>query len=202
MAPPNDPGTLFLELERRLAEGPLHLRFEVVADGVVEASWVGELMVGPVVDLWARGRFAGKDHVLRLWTEGDRLRIGSGEAPKIDLPRPAALAPALLLGWTRMGVLHNLAMLVGGAPPDHAAGGVEDWVQTVDHRRPTSPGSQGDGVTFGLVVGGEPSGEATLWLDARGTPVRREQTVEFPEGVMRVVERYEVLESALVPAGG
>lgn len=103
-----------------------------------------------------------------------------------------------------MGVLHNLAMLVGGAPPDHAAGGVEDWVQTVDHRRPVPsgppPGPDGEAVTFGLVVGGEPSGTATLWLDDRGVPVRREQTVEFPEGVMRVVERYEVLGS--VPAGG
>lgn len=196
------PETLFLDLEKHLAEGPLHLRFEVVARGVVGASLNGELQLGPTVDLRARGRFAGEDHDLHLWTQGDHLRAGPGDAPVLDVPRPVALTPALLLGWTRMGVLHNLARLVGGAPPDHADGGVEQWVQTVDHRRPVPAPADGDAVTFGLRVAGEASGEATLWLDGRGVPVRREQVVEFPEGQMQVVERYELLESALVPGDG
>ena len=37
---------------------------------------------------------------------------------------------------------------------------------------------------------GQDVGEATLILDADGLPVERRQTVDFPEGQMRVVERY------------
>ena len=118
----------------------------------------------------------------------------------LDVPRPAGLAAALVVGLTRMGVLHNLAMLVGGAAPARAEGGVEDWVQTVDHR-PLSPApAEGEAICFGLRVEGEPSGEATLWLDADGMPTRREQIVPFPEGEMRVVERYERV-SGLPPGG-
>ena len=89
-----------------------------------------------------------------------------------------------------MGVLHNIAMLSGGAPPDHANGGVDDWVKTVEHRHPEGSGS---GVMFDLVVDGTPSGSATLWIDEQGQPLRREQRVDFPEGTMIVVERYEDL---------
>ena len=41
-----------------------------------------------------------------------------------------------------------------------------------------------------LVVAGQPSGSATLWLDDRtGLPLEREQTVRFDTGTMRLIER-------------
>jgi hypothetical protein len=45
-------------------------------------------------------------------------------------------------------------------------------------------------VTFALTVDGEPSGTATLEIDRNGYPAVRRQTVEFPTGEMKVVERY------------
>ncbi len=90
-----------------------------------------------------------------------------------------------------MGVLHNVAMLVGGAVPDHADGGVTSWVRTQDHR--STPDG---GLAFALLVDGQPSGEATLWLDADGFPLRREQVVPFGDTTMRVEERYEVLDAS------
>ena len=47
-------------------------------------------------------------------------------------------------------------------------------------------------ITFGLVVSGQPAGEATLWFDeSTGLPVQREQTVDFETGMMTVTEVYE-----------
>ncbi|MEM7154305.1 MAG: hypothetical protein AAF799_15775 [Myxococcota bacterium] len=184
---------MFRDLEQRLVEEPLRLRFDVTAEGAVEVDIEGSLIVEDEVELRAKGTFAGQPLDLRLWSEGDHLQGGPVGNPSFELPRPMALAPALVLGLTRMGVLHNIAMLMGGAPPDHSGGGVEAWVQTVEHR---SPGGSDPGVEFGLVVDGTPSGSATLWLDAVGQPRLREQRVDFPEGTMIVVERYEDLGGA------
>jgi hypothetical protein len=191
--------TAFAALEERLGQTPWRLRFELEAEGAVVASLAGSLSIAEEIELEAAGRFAGADHDLRLWTGGDHLRAGPREAPTLDLPRPPELVPALVIGMTRMGLLHNVAMLVGGRPPDRADGGVREWVRTSEHVERDASGETALG--FAIVVAGERTGRATLWLDAQGRPVRREQTVEFPEGQMRVVERYEWLEP-LPPAAG
>lgn len=157
----------------------------------------GRLVVGEESELVARGSFAGQPQDLRLWTEGDLLHGGPVDAPSFARSRPLALDPALIIGFTRMGVLHNIAMLVGGAPPDHADGGVEDWVQTVEHHHVQR--ADASGIAFALRVDGQPSGEATVWLDDEGLPIEREQVVDFPEGQMRVRETYSFIES--VPSG-
>ena len=47
-------------------------------------------------------------------------------------------------------------------------------------------------IDFGLVVAGQPSGTASLWIDAASRlPLRREQTVQFETGEMKVIEVYE-----------
>jgi len=46
-----------------------------------------------------------------------------------DEPVPPEVREALVIGLTRMGILHNLARLVAGVPPDRASGGVRDWVE-------------------------------------------------------------------------
>ncbi len=181
---------------------PLAMRFRVTAQGAVRVSLAGELRVGPQVVLRAEGEFAGQRQDLHLWTEGDRLLAGPPDALAIDQPRPGDLESSLLLGLTRMGVLHNLAMLSGGAAPDHAERWDDRWVQVTEFHRPSSMPTSGDVLEFSLVVAGEPSGHASLWLDDDGVPLRREQVVEFPDGTMRVEEHYEVLESALVPGAG
>ncbi len=181
------PGTAFNSLEQRLLAGSWQLRFEVVATGAIAVKMAGELRVAEEIDLRARGTFIDTEYDLRLWTRGDRLFAGPIDGPHIEAPRPTALVPALAMGLSRMGILHNVARLTAGAVPDHADGGVRSWVQTLEHRM------VGDAIAFALVVDGQPSGEATLWLDADGMPRRREQRVPFASGEMRVTERYEVL---------
>jgi hypothetical protein len=197
--PLDAPGTAFAALEQRLEQNPLRLRFQLSAEGAVVASLAGSLSIADEVELEAKGRFGGAEHDLRLWTEGDHLRAGPRGAPTLDVPRPPELVPALVIGMTRMGLLHNVAMLAGGKPPDRADGGVREWVQASEHERVEASGEAALG--FWIVVGGERVARATLWLDAEGRPVRREQTVEFQEGQMKVVERYEWLEPLSPEAG-
>lgn len=193
--PEPTPETAFAQLEERLRRTPWRLRFELEAEGTVVASLVGTLSIADDIELEAEGSFAGGEHDVRLWTEGDRLHAGPRGAPTLDVPRPPELASALVIGTTRMGPLHNVAMLVGGRPPDGADGGVREWVRTSEHERVRADGADGEtGISFVIEVGGQRVGRATVWLDARGLPVRREQLVEFPQGSMKVIERYEWLE--------
>jgi hypothetical protein len=91
-----------------------------------------------------------------------------------------------------MGMLHNLAMLSAGAPPDGTDGQIRDWVQA----RNFSYDETTKALRFEIVVSGTPSGEVELWVDENtGFPTQRKQTVHFPEGDMFVEEVYEMLES-------
>ncbi len=89
-----------------------------------------------------------------------------------------------------MGLLHNLARLVSNEAPDHPDGTVMQWVQVTDLSR--LDGGAGElGIQFTLVVSGVASGTALLRVDDEtGETIVREQTVQFPDGEMRVVERY------------
>jgi hypothetical protein len=71
-------------------------------------------------------------------------------------------------------------------------GGVRDWVVvegfSFDEAVEVQDGSRV--VSFSMIVGGVPAGTAALELGSRGSPIVRRQTVRFPTGEMRVVERY------------
>jgi hypothetical protein len=139
----------------------------------------------------ARGVFAGDSVDLFLRARGDEYEYGNGPA-RSRASRPDFLMEAVGVGFTRMGLLHNLAMLVANQPPDHADGGVREWV-TVDslsYVEVEGEESAPRAVAFSIFVGGSAVGTATLELDDRGLPRVRRQAVLFPSGEMRVVERY------------
>ncbi len=185
------PAETFTGLEARLLEAEeLHLAFQVTAEGAVEVSLEGRLDLNAdgSTQLTALGTFAGQPVDVALHADGDAARWGAVAAPA-EGPEPPALREALLVGFTRMGILHNLARLTGNAAPDHAEGGAAEWV-VVDAFRPAAMDGSDDAVAFDITVAGEPSGSATLGVDAEGRPVERRQAVQFPQGEMRVVERY------------
>lgn len=112
---------------------------------------------------------------------------------------PRALRQSLVLGLTRMGLLHNVVRLAGFELPDHAEGGAAEWVRLrgFTARLPERVRSGGDvyaeivvePVELEVVVSGEPVAEAILWfLDE--LPYRRVQRVRFPQGRMDVHEEY------------
>jgi len=185
-APAVPPADSFAALEARLlAADTVRIAFEATADGSVTAALSGELAIDrdAVVTLTATGEFGGEPATLRLRADGERYTYGNAAELTMNR-RPDGLVEALVIGFTRMGILHNLALLTSAAPPDHADGGVRDWVSVGAFRR------DADAIGFDLTVAGEPAGTATLVLDANGLPVERRQAVPFPEGEMRVVETY------------
>jgi enamine deaminase RidA (YjgF/YER057c/UK114 family) len=186
---PLPPGTFagpYAAVEERLAGGGWRLPFEVVSEGAFAAELTGEIAVGPggEATLRAKGTFGGRpvDHALA--SDGTEVVVTTPEGRR-TLPAPPFLGDALTVGLVRMGVLHNLARLVGGQLPDHAEGGVRTWVRLRE-----APGDGSEGIGAALRVLNVPSGRATLQVGDDGLPLRRTQTVEFATGRMTVEERY------------
>jgi hypothetical protein len=114
---------------------------------------------------------------------------------QIDMETPRSLNQAIIVGFTRMGMLHNLVMILGGEPPDHADGAVENWIQVSDLMfTAPDPASKvrGRSIRFQIEVGGTGVGDANYWISPlTRLPVERRQTVHFKTGDMKVVETYE-----------
>jgi hypothetical protein len=133
------------------------------------------------------GEFAGQTVNLRLRSTGGKLTggpRGDGDT-SLDLATPPALREAVVAGLLGMGLLHNLALLSASMPPDHATGGVNEWLVTSNHTWDTGKDAVVDGraaraLSFDVSVGGEDVADATLWLDAAtGLPVKRVIDVRF-----------------------
>lgn len=191
------PAEGFAALEETLRAGgpPVRIAFDVTAEGAVSADLTGTLLLGRDgrARLEAAGDFAGTDLDVTLISDGDRM-FRTGAEGGVDTP--PALRDALGVGFTRMGILHNLARLSGGAPPDHAEGGVDEWVvvTSADPATVDIPAARDStAVVFDITVAGQPSGSFALVMDGR-VPEVRHQVVEFPQGIMRVTERYRVVE--------
>jgi hypothetical protein len=176
-------------LETRLLEaGRVSIEFHVTAEGAFQADIEGTLtFIDDETNLHATGTFGGDPVDLVLQTEGPDLKYGNGPN-LLSTVTPVHLREAVLLGLTRMGILHSLARLTANQAPDHADGGVADWVVLDQVRWEESSGS--DLVRFALIVEGQPGGTATIEVDQDGLPVLRRQTTVFSEGEMTVVERY------------
>lgn len=180
------PATQFSTLENKLrTASSLSFDFALTASGAIEVSIAGSLTksASGAIELAATGEFAGQSIDLVAIGDDQRFEFGHRSNPVTQKP-PVFLWDALVIGLTRMGVLHNIANLSAGLAPDHAEGGVADWVLATNMAR------QNDSFVFDIVVSGVPSGSATLTVDEQGNPQLREQTVEFPNGVMIVTERY------------
>jgi hypothetical protein len=186
----------FAALESRLLDAEqLHLRYRAGASGAVEARIAGELRQARdgSVQLTGNGSFMSDSVDMQLENAAGRLTGGNFDN-SFDQATPAELDAALMLGLTRMGIMHNLARLSAGQPPDHAEGGVGEWLRATNFTAaPDSlavPGAEA-GIRFDIEVEGQKAAEATLWLNDEGLPLRRTQRVDFPGGFMEVVEEYE-----------
>lgn len=196
-----DAEAMYLKLEKRLLEAAsVRLTYDITAEGALEAHLRGKLTLqeGDRLELDGSGPFGGSPLEVSLVSNGEDLRGGT-RPRSFDISAPPALREAVVLGLTRMGLLHNLARLTAGSPPDRANGGVEEWVLVENVRRGEPQEVDGTAsvpLSFDVVVSGVPSASATLWLSKdTGLPVKRTQTVRFGSDEMRVVERYGSFEA-------
>ena len=204
---PADPRALFDALEQRLLRSErVHVELTVTSDAVFPSDLAGTLALGPghAVALVFAGTFGEDAQEIELSASDATMALRAGGADGFRQETPPALREGLLIGLTRMGLLHNMAMLIAGQPPDRTDGTVRDWVQVSGFA--TGPTAAVEGrsarpVRFDIAVSGQPVGEATLWLDTQtGLPVARDQMVRFPDGEMRVRERYLRFDVAAPPA--
>lgn len=184
----------FDALERQL-ESAAYVAFDsrITSQGLIESELLGSFELTPDAAIVAfEGTLGGEEAAPTL--QAGRVAIGGNGEQRFEIERPVHLNQSLLIGLTRMGLLHNLAVLAGGNPPERADGTIKAWVVIEDLTLESSEldGRPVDILRFELTVDGRTGGIAALYLDGEsGLPVRREQTVAFPEGDMRVVERYE-----------
>jgi outer membrane lipoprotein-sorting protein len=201
-AAPRAPGGALDALEARLMAAPgLRCTFTITSTGPVPAQLDGILFAQPGnhVRLEANGTLEGKPAQPRVVSDGVRAAGGSLDKSFSDVA-PPAIGEAVVLGFVRMGLLHNLAMLSSGAPPDGADGSFKSSVVASDVVRASAERNRYD---FKILVDGKQRGESSLWLDARsGLPLRRHTTVHFEDGELQVDETYPVCvaNDALPPA--
>ncbi len=188
--PQVDPGQVLIDkLETRLMRArTVHIVASSTASGAVNAALDSELFLGEGqrARLDVHGTFEGRPVTTWFVCDGESMQVrGRGAVPSAPEVRDA-----LVIGLVRMGLLHNAALLVGGAAPDHAAGGVRGWVKA---ERPRSREPATD-IAYDVVVKHDVLGEAVLSLSAEEEPVARTAEMHFEEGDMKSTEKFTVVE--------
>jgi hypothetical protein len=172
----------FEALESKIYEAPgLTFSFDINSSGAVTSNLRGEVKLcsGNRVSIRSQGEIFDQPITSMLEAVGNTLKLNGRE-----LQVPAELNESIMVGLLRMGLLHNLVRLGGDFVPDHAGGGVEDWVQV------PVVGVSGDRLFFDVLVSGQRAGKADLILSKKGWPQRRVQTVYFGTEEMKVIEIY------------
>jgi hypothetical protein len=186
--------------EALLTAKNLTATFDVEATGQHQGKLTGSLTLagGNKVVLSVDGTFDGKAVHVDFDSRGDfanrAVTRGASASANSD-PIGPALGEAVVVGLVRMGLMHNLATLVGDQAPDHGEGGAKDWVKVKDAHADGSDAPQGEHcerTAFTLLVEGRPSGQGSLCISsATSLPLLRTQTVDFASGgTMEVTERF------------
>ncbi len=181
---------------RMLAIDPRQIQFVISAEGGPDAELRGALILlgDEGLEISADGEYDGQPRALRLTADERRVRLGEG-ADSIVVPRPAGLEEAVVIGFTRVGILPNLQRIAARMPLNHVEGGVRDQVVVKDIAwgpSETVEGRPAISLEYALEVNGGPAGEVRLYLDEETElPLRRQHVVLSPEGDSSVTETYE-----------
>ncbi len=173
-APAGPPPDRLNAVEKQLLDAKqVSLRFSTRTTGAVESHYSGAMNVlqGNIASIDADGEMAKKPSTIRYSTNGT----------------PAHVTDALLLTLVRMGLTHDLYELSEGHLPSFIETGAEQHLKMSQ----VEWNAKEKKFTYHLVVEGADVGEGELWVGRHDYPVRRKLTVHFPNGDMKVDERYE-----------
>lgn len=189
---PLDAEVAFVEMEDVLLdEDAVFMACSISSEGAVACALEGRAYMDEdnQVRMKYEGTFAGKPAKIELLSDGDMMQGMFNGETVFEQETPSELTEGILIGFTRMGLLHNLAKIAGGAPPDGTDGMVREWVQVSNFQ-----GTAAEAVTFDIAVDGMHSAEGKLMFGADSVlPLERHQTVHFDGGDMTVKELYTVI---------
>src|SRR3954469_1637777 len=98
------------------------------------------------------------------------------------------LRDSLLIGLTRMGLLHNLVNFTRDRPPANVEGHVREALIPHDFAK-----RKGGVIAYKLRVGNREMGDATIKIDPKTHfPVARTLTAHLDQGDMRVTETFQL----------
>lgn len=172
--PAGAPVERLARVEKELeASSQVSIRFTTRTTGAVESHYDGSMNVlpGNVASLDANGEMAGKPSTLRYSANGS----------------PAQVSHALIVTLVRMGLTHDFYELSTNQSPSFVAGGVDEGLK-LDKVEWDAKEKK---FTYHLIVEKQDVGEGELWVNRRDYPLHRKLTVHFPNGDMKVDERYE-----------
>lgn len=190
-----DPAVIMEQLEARvLAARRVLVDADIEASGAVTARLTGhgELLDRNRAALAYAGSFGGNPVELGLSTDGRILQWRRGGDTREEAVARESNR-ALLLGLTRMGLLHNLSR---GLPGLDAVRAGEAPDIALDSFRPTTfvlGGELEGSMSFGfdVMAGADVAGAVRLWLHpVSGLPRRRQLTVRLARGDLTVIEDY------------
>lgn len=167
-------------LEAQLSSTSLTFEFQINSTGAVVSDINGrfhycedKLTIDVDGELFAEP--------VRLKMRADRERLSLND---ISMPMPEHLHEAIIIGFVRMGLLHNIIRLSGNLIPDHGEGGVRDWVNI------PVVGQNSSLMFFDVFVSNTKAAHAELTLDEERLPILRRQTMYFGGDEMLVTENY------------
>jgi dipeptidyl-peptidase-3 len=192
---PADPSAVWQTALHRLLEAPdLELQVHCLAQGTHTADMNATLRLreGNRLELSASGALDGVDMPRSVHADGQTVTVHAGGKPETQ-PVSERLNEAVVQGLMARGLLHNLAFLASGSPPD-----LVDGTTSGGHLKDVK--ALGDGtvnghrtrrIGYSLAVGDQVVAQGTLDIDReRGVPLAREVTVHFPQGDMHATETY------------
>ena len=172
--PSAPPAERLANVERALENAKqVSLRFTTRTTGAVESHFNGTMNVlpGNIASIDADGEMMGKPSTIRYSANGT----------------PAQLSHALIVTLVRMGLSHDMYELSNNKPPSYIEGGVDDALK-LDKLQWDAKEKK---FTYHLIVDKNDAGEGELWVGRHDYPTHRKLTVHFPNGDMKVDERYE-----------
>jgi hypothetical protein len=105
------------------------LKFRTEATGALTGAFEGEIVFKKdnIIDYRTAGKFGGKEYKLFLTCDNALLRGGT-EGKPFEMDAPPGLRSGIVIGLSRMGLMHNISRLISNKPPDHIDGTVFKWL--------------------------------------------------------------------------
>ena len=172
-----------VSLELQLLTSPLSFEFQINSTGAVDSDIKGRFhYCEDKLTIDVDGELFAEPVRLKMRANRERLSLND-----TSVPMPDHLHEAIIIGFVRMGLLHNIIRLSGNLIPDHGEGGVRDWVQI------PVVGQNSDLVFFDIFVSKTKAAHAELTVDEQGLPKFRSQTMYFGGDEMLVTENYALM---------